>query len=171
MAKTENDKTYEEGFKSGKNGDLLDDISQGISPTFTKSGEIWDKGYKEGAKHRNDDSSNDDSSNGGCYLTTACINSKGLSNNCLELNVLRRFRDSVLLPTSKGREAVKEYYKIAPEIILLVNKKEGKNAINVWNSLYEDVQKAVSLVMKKDFNKAFTHYKQMTSRLKENYFV
>jgi len=52
-----------------------------------------------------------------CFLTTICCEALGLSDNCFELNVLRKFRDNILLQSSEGAEEVAIYYAIAPSIV------------------------------------------------------
>ncbi len=104
---------------------------------------------------------------GPCYLTTTCIMAKGLSDNCLELTILRRFRDKVLLPTPEGRKAVKEYYRVAPEIVQAIEEQEDVQ--NIWQATYRDIRHAISLILSRDFEGAFKHYKQMTSKLKDKY--
>jgi len=107
------------------------------------------------------------SGGGGCYLTTACVDAMSLPDNCLELSVLRNFRDKILMPTSKGRKSVGEYCRIAPEIVQSVN--EGEDAQNIWQSTYKDIRHAVSLVLSGNFEGAFEHYQQMTSKLRDKY--
>ena len=92
------------------------------------------------------------------------MSASGLQDNCLELNVLRNFRDRILLQTPRGRKAVKEYYQIAPEIVQSIDEKDS--SLEIWNSVYQDVRKAVQLVLSGDFNQAFKHYREMTLRLR-----
>ncbi len=183
MGKTKNDEVYERAVKDGKEGGLLDDAIRGVvgnSLNTTKRDEIYDKGYSYGAEHRNDSSSGDSSksddkqssdkdsgSKSGCYLTTACAEAIRLPDNCLELSVLRNFRDKILMPQSFGKRAVKEYYKIAPEIVQAIG--EQDNTRRIWSSIYRDIEYAVSLVLSGNFERAFKHYQQMTSKLKERY--
>lgn len=175
MAKTENDKAYEDGLKAGKEGNLLTDLGKTAAFTITSRAEIWNKGYDEGARHRGEESSveetssNDSSSSSdsSCYLTTACVTAMGLPNNCLELQVLREFRNKILMSTSKGRKAVQEYHKLAPEIVQSI---DGRgNAEFIWKQIYTDIRHAVSLVLNNNFEGAFKHYKQVTLNLKEKY--
>ena len=91
-----------------------------------------------------------------------------LPDNCLELTFLRNFRDKILIPTSRGRKAVKEYYQIAPEIVQAINERE--NSLNIWKATYTDIRQAVSLVLSKDFEKAFRHYQDMSLKLKRKIF-
>lgn len=111
----------------------------------------------------------DSGSDSGCYLTTACINSRGLADNCLELQVLRKFRDKILVPSSAGKKLVREYYSIAPEIVQAVNEQGIEQAEIVWKNVYGDIRKAISLISKRDFDGAVRHYKEMTLKLKGEY--
>ena len=107
------------------------------------------------------------SNSGGCYLTTACVRAMGLPDDCLELNVLRNFRDRYLMSQPSGRRAVKEYYRIAPEIVQCINGRE--DAQSIWQATYRDIGYAVSLILSGDFEGAFKHYQQMTSRFQDRY--
>lgn len=109
------------------------------------------------------------SSSGSCYLTTACVNTMGLPDNCLELNVLRNFRDKVLMLTPTGKKAVREYYGMAPEIVSAVNVRT--DARRIWHGVYRDIRQAVALVLDGDFEEAFKHYQQMTFKLKGKYLA
>lgn len=112
------------------------------------------------------------SSGGGCYLTTACVKAKGLPDDCFELEVLRYFRDNWLMNQPNGSEDIKEYYKIAPEIVAGVNKCENSN--EVWNDVYNEISECVSLITDDANNEnnmieAYKKYKKMTETLKEKY--
>jgi hypothetical protein len=113
--------------------------------------------------------SGDTTSTSPCYLTTACVKSMGLPDNCLELMTLRDFRDNVLMTNSAGRKAVKEYYKMAPEIVQAIESQE--NAQKIWNSVYNDIKIAVSLVRSRNPNEAFKHYQEMTLNLKKTFLA
>ncbi|WP_294823404.1 CFI-box-CTERM domain-containing protein [uncultured Eubacterium sp.] len=111
-------------------------------------------------------------SSGGCYLTTACIKAKGLPDDCYELEVLRSFRDNWLMNQPDGDEEIKEYYRIAPKIVVGINKCENSN--EVWNKVYKKICKCVSLITndaknESYMNEAYNIYKNMTKSLKEKY--
>ena len=96
--------------------------------------------------------------NGGisCYLTTACCEYMGLSDNCEELTVLRAFRDS--LPES----LVKEYYKIAPAIVSKI-----KNDIAYLQYIYGVVQLCVKDIKSCNRISALNRYVEMVNKLKD----
>ena len=56
-------------------------------------------------------------SSGGCFLTSACVEAKGLTDNCRELMVLRTFRDTYLKNRECGCLDICEYYHVAPTIV------------------------------------------------------
>ncbi len=176
------DYDFNNGLRDGKERndpsppctDPLGRIAASLSDSESETAERGKKymeGYQTGllqsiAKDASGD--DDDDGNGRiCYLTTACTVSRGLPDNCLELTTLRWFRDNFLLPNPDGKAAVKEYYKIAPKIVAAIDARE--DAKRIWNSVYDDVQKAVSLVRAGKFNESFEHYKAMTMKLKRGY--
>ena len=53
----------------------------------------------------------------GCFLTTACCEVLGLSDDCFELRTLRRYRDRVLIAMPGGHAALAAYYLVAPSIL------------------------------------------------------
>jgi len=66
--------------------------------------------------------SSNQSSGGGslCFITTAVCGSRGLPDDCEELQVLRAFRDSVM-QAPQYEVLVKRYYKIAPRIVRAID--------------------------------------------------
>lgn len=144
------DEEKKEAYNKGLRGEQLDKGNGGEQLDKDNGGEQLDKG---------------NSSEGGCYLTTACINSKGLPDNCLELTVLRRFRDKILMRQSFSKKAVNEYYKLAPEIVNSINHR-GNN-LEIWSDVYKDIRIAVHLALTRDFDGAFKHYKEMTQKYKK----
>ena len=151
-------------------------LSGGIRsrPSDKSEAEAYDKGLRGEQLDKDKGSSGGDSSSGsgggssgksGCYLTTACVRVMGLPDDCLELNVLRNFRDKYLMSQPLGKKAVKEYYKTAPGIVQCIDKRE--DAQRIWQDTYKDIGHAVSLILSKDFEGAFKYYKQMTSKLQD----
>ncbi|MEO1487651.1 MAG: CFI-box-CTERM domain-containing protein [Bacteroidota bacterium] len=57
---------------------------------------------------------------GGCYLTTACVQHRGLADDCKELTVLRHFRNTYMRPTHDGKMLIRRYYDIAPRIVTAI---------------------------------------------------
>ena len=64
---------------------------------------------------RSSGSSGNFSAGVGCFITTVCCEYKGLADDCEELTILRKFRDTYV-----PKQLVKEYYKIAPKIVEII---------------------------------------------------
>ena len=103
----------------------------------------------------------------GCFISTACMISKGLSDNCLELKTLRHFRDNFVKLQVRGSEDLNEYYLTAPEIINKINQSENSRARYeaIFNGL---VKISLQLIGKGKFEEAYEHYKKYILKLREN---
>lgn len=107
-------------------------------------------------------------SSGGCYLTSACLYSRGLPDNCYELEMLRHYRDTWLKKSKEGSVVVAQYYEIAPKIVSAINNK--KDSKNIYDMVYEKMVKpCVELLEQKKFYEAMELYKSMTLQLRETY--
>lgn len=74
----------------------------------------------------------------GCFITTACIESRGLPVDCYELETLRKFRDNWVSKHENGPAEIGIYYEIAPKIVeklvaFLIRKKSMKKFIKRWS--------------------------------------
>ena len=106
--------------------------------------------------------------NNGCFISTACVEAQGLPDDCLELTTLRQFRDNTLVYLPKGREAIKEYYAVAPGIVEKINQRGDKNKI--YTGLFDNlVKRSVDLVLVGKHEEAFSHYKNIVAQLKAIY--
>jgi hypothetical protein len=106
-------------------------------------------------------------SSGGCFITTACTTSKGLPDDCHELQVLRNFRDSYVASREEGANLINEYYRTAPLIVQQINCR--KNAAEIYSKLYLHITKAVSLVDCEMYAEAFQLYCNLLQDLKKDY--
>lgn len=70
-----------------------------------------------------------------CYITTAVCEHQNKSDNCYELTALRDYRDTYLASTEEGREIIKEYYNIAPGLVMIINMQQ--DAENIYQHIYE----------------------------------
>jgi hypothetical protein len=103
-----------------------------------------------------------------CFITTACVRTKGLPDNCYELNCLRKFRDEYLIKLEEGSTAIEHYYEIAPKIIKNIDKKTNANII--YTNLYNDlVIQCISLIEDNKNYEAFRHYKGVVQDLQNKY--
>lgn len=109
-----------------------------------------------------------ETTSGGCYLTSACVEAKGLPDECMELTTLRSFRDTWLKKQPGGAEEIAEYYATAPRIVEKINAQP--NAKEVWTGLYETlVQPCVRLIQTKQMEACHTHYLHAVETLRNTY--
>lgn len=106
------------------------------------------------------------SSGSGCFLTTACVKAKGLPDDCDELETLRKYRDTWLTSQSFGKEDIKTYYDIAPQIVEKIDKLD--NADEIYECIYNEViVPCVSYIKNEEYEKAYELYKKTILELKE----
>lgn len=111
---------------------------------------------------------NASSGSSGCYLTTACVNTKHLPDDCRELIVLRKFRDGFMSQQSDGEADIQEYYKTAPKIVESINCQCNKDEI--YGELYDTViVPCVELIETGRNVEAYDRYKQMVLELEKKY--
>lgn len=126
-----------------------------------------DYSYDECPIYKDEDYKAEDQSSG-CFLTTACVKAKKLPDDCEQLNILRTFRDTYLNESEEGRNDIKMYYFIAPQIVDAINSNE--NAIEMWNCIYEKVIMPCVLYIKEGNNEeAYKLYKSCILHLSDMY--
>jgi len=95
----------------------------------------------------------------GCFITTACCEVMGMSDDCRELQLLRKFRDTVMMSSITGCYKVADYYFIAPKIVEGISKKPNAEAF--YAMLYKNYIKPSALAVEaEDYQRAFDLYAQ-----------
>ncbi|HEX5551609.1 MAG TPA: CFI-box-CTERM domain-containing protein [Chitinophagaceae bacterium] len=102
-----------------------------------------------------------------CYLTTACIESKGLQDDCEELTVLRKFRDNYLLNKEDGSLLIAIYYKYAPQIVRAIKRREDEQ--DILAGIYKVIRRCVDAIKRGDNQFAYLTYCEMVVELKEKF--
>lgn len=107
----------------------------------------------------------------GCFLTTACVDTMGLPDDCMELEAMCSLRDDYILKeVEDGDNIVKHYYTVAPEIVKTINEKDDHEQI--WRALYEEeIVPCADLVCHKKEEAAFKKYSDMLEKLEKKYMV
>ena len=104
----------------------------------------------------------------GCYITTACVRARGLSDSCDELETLRRFRDGFAKDREGGRRDIARYYRTAPEVVKAIDRRG--DASLVWDGLYRTlVLPCVGLVKAGRYGEAYELYKSRALELEREY--
>ena len=104
------------------------------------------------------------SASGSCFITTACVEAAGLSDNCTELETMRYFRDAYLAKSDGGKRMIEEYYEIAPRIVERI--KRDENSDDVFSGIFNEIRRTVSLIKIGNLESATVQYKGMVLRLK-----
>ena len=124
---------------------------------------IWDKycnGDYEECPYLKDDSS--------CFLTTACIRTKNLPDDCKELQILRHFRDNYVKVQKNGQADIKHYYEVAPKIVAVVSMLSNSNEI--YKDIYLNlVSVCVNLIENNKNSEAYKIYKNYVYKLEKEY--
>lgn len=106
----------------------------------------------------------------GCFITTACMKYQGLSDDCVELQTLRKYRDVLIQEDDEFRRKVLEYYRKAPLIIQEIEK-TGESA-TIYDDIYHRmVQPCVTLLDEGELDKAKSLYLECYERLAKSYLV
>lgn len=104
----------------------------------------------------------------GCFLTSACVEAKGLPDDCHELTVLRAFRDGYLRALPQGETEIEEYYSFAPQIVEAIC--QSGEAKAVFEVIYEElVIPCVEYIQQGENEKAHKLYKETLLSLKSKY--
>ena len=123
-----------------------------------------DKYIKSDSKKSSSGSSN----SSGCYLTTACVVSRGLPDDCIELQTLRSFRDSYLASLPNGHAEIDQYYQIAPAIVANIDKQSNREEI--WNQVYAElIEPCVRMIHANENESAHQLYKVYSLELSKQY--
>lgn len=103
--------------------------------------------------------------NGGCYLTSSCINyfKNNFDDNCYELKTLRWFRDNFVL-----KEDIEHYNKTAPIIVFAINNSPNSNAL--YNYIYDNIiSVCVTAIENGNYEFAYKRYKSSILELEETF--
>ncbi len=96
-----------------------------------------------------------------CFLTSACVDYYGKTDDCYELETLRRMRDEHLVVMDGGKELISQYYKIAPQIVEKINNSEKRD--KYYEFIYEVIQNCISCFEEDKKAEAVEKYKNMVS--------
>lgn len=122
----------------------------------------WGYHYEECPRFKSQQSST------GCFLTSACVEAKGLADDCRELTVLRNFRDTYLKNITNGPADICEYYHTAPIIVEKI--KQLPNAIEIFEQIYNElVIPCVTLIDDGCNEDAYQEYKDYVKRMQVLY--
>jgi hypothetical protein len=101
----------------------------------------------------------------GCFLTTACLESKNISQDCTEQSTLKKFFAKHYRELDrKERLIMKTYYQKAPALIERIN--QCKNSPEIYDYIYSNLLiKTVDLIDANKSNDAYSYYKSFSLEL------
>lgn len=114
--------------------------------------------------------SNESSSSSMCVITTAACKALNKSDDCEELNLLRRFRDTQVESSTEGEAAVLEYYRIGPLVTAAIEK--DPNWLDIYRQLWvNEIVPSCEAIRHQKFRRAKSIYVQMVLRLCRKYEI
>lgn len=103
-----------------------------------------------------------------CYVTTATCMALDLGTDCEELNLLKAYRDDVLMKTEDGRSLVAKYYNIAPTIVKRIDALQ--DAKEIYVSLYHEyIEKCIACLRNKESERCLSIYSEMVEKLTDRF--
>jgi hypothetical protein len=141
---------------------FLDELLSG--PKRMEEIQEENESYNTGWRHTDDQKRSSSSS---CFLTTACVEYAGLSDDCHELQVLRNFRDNYVVTLPKGDEILAEYYSTAPQIVRDIQASCHRD--EVLQKLFNQVKEIVVLIDAGCNQQAANCYTNMFRALKQQH--
>lgn len=122
----------------------------------------WGYHYEECPRYKERGSS------GGCFLTYACTEARGLPDDCEELTTLLKFRDGYMANLPQGPADICEYYHTAPTIVEKIRTLPNSN--EVFDRIYcELVLPCVELIHAGNNEGAYDKYHSYVEQLQMQY--
>lgn len=107
---------------------------------------------------------------GGCYITTAVCRKEKKPDDCYELLMFRKFRDSWLMRQPDGRQLIKKYYLLAPKIVELIDKSQDRDKI--YDKINENyLAPCLESIEKGELENCKKRYLEMVSWLASKYLL
>ncbi len=115
------------------------DYNKGMVDYEKLKGKIAEREEKEKFDAQKDYSSYSTTSNssysGGCFITTAACTALNKPDDCEELLAFKAYRDNHLVYETDGRKLIREYYRIAPGIVRIIDGME--KSLEFYQNLWE----------------------------------
>ncbi len=98
-----------------------------------------------------------------CYLTTACVQHRGLRDDCEELLMLRAFRDGWMQTRADTAALVPEYYRVAPALLAAIRQRPDAEVF--YEAIFQTVRGCVAHIQRGDMEGTLALYVGMVQRL------
>jgi len=104
-----------------------------------------------------------------CFISTACIEARGLADDCLELEVLRLFRSGYVQQLPEGPEVLAEYREKAPKIVAAIRAQGPEASRQTWDWVFEQIVCALALISEWRFDAAYQLYAEVCMQLEARF--
>lgn len=106
----------------------------------------------------------------GCYITTAICRKHKKADDCYELQMFRKFRDNWLITQPDGRQLIRKYYLLAPQIVSLID--QSQESDKIYDEINENyLMPCLNYIEKGDMENCKGHYLEMVSWLASRYLL
>ncbi len=99
---------------------------------------------------------------GGCYITTAVVQKKGLDDDSIEMKKLRKFRKEYILESNKESllKDLQEYYILGQIIVRWADSRYDSKEI--WEYISNFVFHVIDLIDQDNYKEAYKYFKKRT---------
>jgi len=95
----------------------------------------------------------------GCVVATAALIAQGKPDDCVELQILRKWRDEFVLYHPEGKELIGKYYALAPLVVGMIKTLHFQEQKLVFKEIYEQMVKGtITLLQAGKPYEAGVHY-------------
>ena len=105
----------------------------------------------------------------GCFITTACVKSTNLSDNCIGLKAFRKLKDDYLAKSPEGRKLIDLYYSLSQDIIKNIYSREISPEKIFKKVYYHRITPITQEIQAQNYNLAISIAISMVKELYEKY--
>lgn len=128
---------------------------------YQRSSYSSQRNYSSRSSYSGGSSSSSDSF---CFITTATCFALNKEDNCSELLLMKKYRDFMKERDENVDCLIKEYYRIAPSIVKLIDQEEDSR--DIYLSLWEKyISKTYNCILNQEFEEATVTYIRMVKSL------
>jgi hypothetical protein len=119
-------------------------------------------------RYKTTTTSNDDYDDYDCFLTTACVQHKGLADDCHELEALRFLRENYMRENQLGRQLLADYEVLGPTILNAIH--DAHNRPEILEHLYSQlIIPSVQKIEAGHYQEAVDYYAKYVREMEEKY--
>ncbi len=144
-----------------------EDVASFLFPVRAIAGALENDDARKGREDAREGTYNPPGDDGGCFLTTACVEHAGLPDDCDELTVLRDFRDRYVRALPEGPVLIRRYYAEAPYVVAAI--KKSPDASVILDGILQSVRDVVAHIKRGDNEMAMIAYQHEFSAFRERF--